>query len=82
MDTRGHLPLRYVPQTHSGGTASIMVQETFWMDSTPPYRLDLTVWALRRRASNQIDSWDGTTYPRVLGLEGNRSTSASPSTGR
>lgn len=31
-----------------------------------PYRLDLTVWALRRRARNIIDRWDGTVYRRVL----------------
>ncbi|HEU5399975.1 MAG TPA: hypothetical protein VFU86_01385 [Terriglobales bacterium] len=32
----------------------------------PPFRLDLTAWALRRRARNIIDRWDGTTYRRVL----------------
>lgn len=47
-----------------------MIQETFVLDPTPPFRLDLTVWALRRRARNQIDQWDGTTYTRVLLLEG------------
>lgn len=31
-----------------------------------PFRLDLTVWALRRRASNLIDRWDGHTYHRML----------------
>lgn len=31
-----------------------------------PFRLDLTVWALRRRPSNGIDRWDGVTYSRVL----------------
>ena len=36
----------------------------------PPFRLDLTVWALRRRARNQIDRWDGTTYRRVILLSG------------
>lgn len=36
----------------------------------PPFRLDLTVWALRRRAENIIDRWDGTTYSRVLVLDG------------
>ena len=34
----------------------------------PPFRLDLTVWALRRRARNMIDRWDGTTYRRVIVL--------------
>ena len=36
----------------------------------PPFRLDLTVWALRRRARNQIDRWDGVTYRRVLVVTG------------
>lgn len=31
-----------------------------------PFRLDLTVWALRRRPTNTIDSWDGSTFRRVL----------------
>src|SRR5689334_20596791 len=47
-----------------------MTEETFWLDPLPPFRLDLTVWALRRRASNQIDRWDGATYTRVLVLDG------------
>lgn len=47
-----------------------MIQHTFVLDPVPPFRLDLTVWALRRRAGNQIDQWDGTTYTRVLMLDG------------
>lgn len=47
-----------------------MIQETFWITPLPPFRLDLTVWALRRRASNRIDQWDGATYTRVLLLDG------------
>jgi DNA-3-methyladenine glycosylase II len=31
-----------------------------------PFRLDLTVWVLRRRPHNLMDRWDGTTYRRVL----------------
>ena len=32
-----------------------------------PFRLDLTVWALRRRAHNAVDRWDATgTYRRVV----------------
>jgi hypothetical protein len=27
-----------------------------------PFRLDLTVWALRRRSMNAVDFWDGETY--------------------
>ena len=36
----------------------------------PPFRLDLTVWALRRRPRNLIDRWDGTTYRRIIVIEG------------
>jgi DNA-3-methyladenine glycosylase II len=36
----------------------------------PPFRLDLTAWVLRRRARNVIDQWDGTTYRRVLMIDG------------
>jgi DNA-3-methyladenine glycosylase II len=39
---------------------------TFDLKPIPPFRLDLTVWALRRRRDNAIDVWDGTTYRRVL----------------
>jgi DNA-3-methyladenine glycosylase II len=34
-----------------------------------PFRLDLTVWALRRLALNEVDAWDGSTYRRVLVLD-------------
>src|SRR4051794_19086115 len=34
----------------------------------PPFRLDLTVWVLRRLPINQMDRWDGKTYRRVLML--------------
>jgi DNA-3-methyladenine glycosylase II len=33
-----------------------------------PFRLDLTAWALRRRAHNEVDGWDGRVYSRVLAL--------------
>ncbi|MEP6624648.1 MAG: AlkA N-terminal domain-containing protein [Acidimicrobiia bacterium] len=37
----------------------------FELSAEPPFRLDLTVWALRRRPGNAIDRWDGTTYRRA-----------------
>ena len=40
----------------------------FTLRPIPPFRLDLTVWALRRRSRNLIDRWDGTTYRRVIGI--------------
>ncbi len=45
-----------------------MSQTTFIIRPTPPFRLDLTAWALRRRPQNLIDRWDGTTYRRVVVL--------------
>jgi DNA-3-methyladenine glycosylase II len=39
---------------------------TFQIKPVPPFRLDLTVQALRRRAHNAVDRWDGTTYRRML----------------
>ena len=36
------------------------------IEPASPFRLDLTVEALRRRASNAIDRWDGETWRRVL----------------
>jgi len=43
---------------------------TFEVEPVPPFRLDLTVWALRRRAANAIDRWDGATWRRVLVVDG------------
>jgi DNA-3-methyladenine glycosylase II len=42
----------------------------FSVRPVPPFRLDLTVWALRRRARNLVDRWDGTTYRRVVVVSG------------
>lgn len=38
----------------------------FALHPIPPFRLDLTAWALRRRASNTIDGWDGRVYSRAI----------------
>ncbi len=38
----------------------------FQLKPVPPFRLDLTVWALRRRPHNLVDRWDGRTYRRSL----------------
>lgn len=50
-------PARHARQRKSG---------PFWLTPVAPFRLDLTAWALRRRAGNLIDRWDGGTYRRVL----------------
>jgi DNA-3-methyladenine glycosylase II len=42
----------------------------FSLEPVPPFRLDLTVWTLRRRPDNAVDLWDGRTYRRVLVLDG------------
>ncbi len=47
-----------------------MVNVSFQLKPKPPFRLDLTAWALRRRPDNIVDRWDGKTYSRVLLLEG------------
>jgi DNA-3-methyladenine glycosylase II len=47
-----------------------MYSLSFDLKPLPPFRLDLTVWALRRRRDNIVDRWDGTTYRRVLVLDG------------
>lgn len=39
---------------------------TFVHSPVAPFRLDLSVWILRRRFENAIDRWDGQTYRRVF----------------
>ena len=38
----------------------------FEIEAVAPFRLDLTVWALRRRPGNAVDRWDGRTYRRAI----------------
>ena len=38
------------------------------IEPSPPFRLDLTAWALRRRPHNAVDRWDGHVYRRALPL--------------
>ncbi|MGH9854360.1 MAG: DNA-3-methyladenine glycosylase 2 [Blastocatellia bacterium] len=42
---------------------------TFSLEPLPPFQLEFTVWALRRRPDNAVDSWDGKVYRRVLALK-------------
>ena len=46
-----------------------MKRSSFVLMPVPPFRLDLTVWALRRRPANQIDCWDGNTFRRMLEID-------------
>lgn len=39
---------------------------SFEIEVRAPFRLDLTVWALRRRPHNTVDAWDGATYRRTF----------------
>jgi DNA-3-methyladenine glycosylase II len=47
-----------------------MASYSFTLEPIAPFRLDLTVWVLRRRPDNQIDRWDGQTYERILVIDG------------
>ncbi len=39
---------------------------SFYLKPIAPFRLDLTVWALRRLPHNIIDQWHANTYTRIL----------------
>ncbi|HKN14498.1 MAG TPA: AlkA N-terminal domain-containing protein [Candidatus Binatus sp.] len=43
-----------------------MPELTFTLAPRPPFRLDLTVWAIRRRAHNVVDQFDDGVWRRVL----------------
>ena len=43
-----------------------MASFSLQLKPVPPFRLDLTVWVLRRKPHNLMDRWDGETHRRVL----------------
>ena len=45
-------------------------EEQFTLSVLPPFRLGLTVWALRRRQKNLIDQWNSKEYTRVFVIDG------------
>ena len=45
-----------------------MYETAFTISTDPPFRFDLTVWVLRRRAKNSIDRFNDQTYSRVVVL--------------
>ena len=47
-----------------------MARGTFELKPVSPFRLDLTVWTLRRRPDNVVDRWDGTTLPPGAAVAG------------
>ena len=46
-----------------------MSEISFSLKPVPPFSLSLTVWALRRRPSNQIDLWEGGRYSRIVVID-------------
>jgi DNA-3-methyladenine glycosylase II len=54
----------------TGTRAPQRAERGFELRPRPPFRLDLTAWALRRRAQNAIDTWDGRYYRRALVIDG------------
>ncbi|KTD53683.1 DNA-3-methyladenine glycosylase [Legionella santicrucis] len=42
---------------------------SFSLSPVTPFRLDYTVWALRRRSKNIVEHWDGKHYSRLLFLD-------------
>ena len=47
-------------------SAHVSTASRFTLEALPPFRLDLTVWALRRRPANLVDRWDGAVYRRAV----------------
>ncbi len=43
---------------------------SFHIHPVPPFRLDLTAWALRRRRDNIVDRWEEGCYRRALVVDG------------
>jgi DNA-3-methyladenine glycosylase II len=52
------------------GSAHASQDRRLEIEPDAPFRLDLTAWALRRRPHNAVDRWDGSTYRRVLSVDG------------
>jgi DNA-3-methyladenine glycosylase II len=50
-------------------TREILKRHSFAIEIVPPFRLDLTVWALRRRPHNLDDRWVGNIYHRTLFID-------------
>jgi hypothetical protein len=42
---------------------------TFTLRARPPFRLDLTVWAIRRRAHNKVDLFDDEVGSGIITVE-------------
>jgi DNA-3-methyladenine glycosylase II len=55
---------------HAGLAAGGWETARLAIEVAAPFRLDLAVWALRRRAHNEVDRFDGHAYRRVFCLAG------------
>ena len=63
----GHLRRRRQGEVSQGFTTRLAgVTTRFEVSAVAPFRLDLSVWALRRRPGNALDRWDGNTYRRAM----------------
>lgn len=43
-----------------------MLEISFTLKPSPPFSLEFTAWALRRRLKNEVDRWDGKNYSRIF----------------
>jgi DNA-3-methyladenine glycosylase II len=58
------------------------LRDALSINPIPPFRLDLSVWALRRRPGNAVDVWDGESYQRALAfIDGKAEISVSQTRG-
>jgi DNA-3-methyladenine glycosylase II len=58
--------MRRAGLTAIGDTVFDMARAEVVLPATGPFRLDLTVWALRRRTKNAVDRWDSGQYSRIV----------------
>jgi DNA-3-methyladenine glycosylase II len=58
------------PESQASDEASMSQGGCVEVDPPAPFRLDLTAWALRRRAHNELDRWNASSYQRVVSVEG------------
>ena len=47
-----------------------MPEISFTLKPSPPFSLEFTAWALRRRLKNEVDRWNGKNYSRIFVYEG------------
>ncbi len=64
------MPRKVCASTSTSSECSAHGGATLLLQPRAPFRLDLTVWSLRRQPRNAIDRWDGRHWRRVLVLDG------------